>query len=340
MDENRYSRQTLFSPIGKEGQEELSKKHVLIIGAGALGSSSAEMLVRSGIGKVTLVDRDYVEESNLQRQQLYTEKDAKNRTPKAIASENRLKEINANCLVNGIVGEATVELLESLILDVDLMMDATDNMEIRMIMNDLAVKHGVPWIYGACVGSSGMTFTIVPEQTPCLHCILQRLPVHGMSCDTVGIISPAVQMVVVHQVTEALKILINDIESLRSTFYSFDLWNNISHNIKMNRVKKTTCTTCGENRLFPFLEKENQTKTAVLCGRDTVQVRPPSEKNLDFSMLAESLKNRGYQVTSNPFLLNVQLKENRLVLFKDGRALVHHTKDIMYAKTLYDQLLG
>jgi len=338
--ENRYSRQTLFSPIGDSGQSLLGKKHVLIIGAGALGSSTAEMLVRSGIGRITIIDRDYVERSNLQRQQLYTERDAENRIPKAIAAEKRLREINGDCEITGIVGEATVELLEDIIEEIDLIIDASDNMEIRMIINDLSIKHGVPWIYGACVGSSGMTFTILPEITPCLHCLLQVMPMNGMSCDTAGIISPAVQLVVAHQVTEALKILIQDKNSLRGTFYSFDLWNNTSQNIKVSRAKRTDCRTCGKERSYPFLQKENQTKTAILCGRDTVQIRPSFKKELNFTYLAESLVKRGYKVTQNPFLLNVQLKDNRLVLFKDGRALVHQTKDVVHAKNLYDQLMG
>ncbi|MGO5012601.1 MoeB/ThiF family adenylyltransferase [Niallia sp. Sow4_A1] len=340
MEQSRYSRQMLFNSIGVEGQKVIGEKHVFIVGAGALGSSLAEMLCRSGVGSLTIIDRDYVEKSNLQRQQLYTEEDAKERMPKAIAAERRLKEINRECNVQGIVGEATVELLEHLAKNVDLIIDATDNMEIRMILNDLAVKHGIPWIYGACVGSSGMSYTIIPGETPCLHCLLQSMPMTGMTCDRVGIIAPAVQLVVSHQVTEALKLLIGDIVSLRGTFLTFDLWKNDYQNIKVSRAKRVDCPTCGDNRTYPFLEKENQTKVAVLCGRETVQIRPVIPKDIPFQQLAESFQKKGYAVKQNPFLLSVQLERNRVVFFRDGRALIHETNDSIYAKTLYDQLLG
>ncbi|MEK4443835.1 MoeB/ThiF family adenylyltransferase [Niallia sp. FSL K6-0077] len=340
MDQSRYSRQVLFSSIGKEGQRIIGRKHVVIIGAGALGSSVAEMLCRSGIGSLTIIDRDYVEKSNLQRQQLYTEKDADEKIPKAFAAENRLKEINRDCTVKGIIGEATAALLEQLVENIDLIIDATDNIEIRMIVNDMAVKHGIPWIYGACVGSSGMSYTIIPDETPCLHCLLKTMPMTGLTCDTVGIIAPAVQMVVSHQVTEALKLLRGDKAALRETFLTFDLWNNEYHNVKVSRAKRRDCPTCGEKRTYPFLERENQTKVAVLCGRETVQIRPSSPKNIPFQQLTESFQKKGYKVRQNPFLLSVQLERNRVVFFKDGRALIHETKDVVYAKKLYDQLLG
>ncbi|WP_312098011.1 ThiF family adenylyltransferase, partial [Niallia sp.] len=240
----------------------------------------------------------------------------------------------------GIVGEATVEVLEQLAKNTDLIIDATDNMEIRMVLNDLAIKHEIPWIYGACVGSAGMCYTIIPGETPCLHCLMKTIPVTGMTCDTVGIIAPSVQLVVSHQVTEALKLLVGDKAALRGTFLIFDLWKNEYQNIKVSRAKRIDCPTCGENRTYPFLEKENQTKVAVLCGRETVQIRPSNPKNIPFPQLAESFQKKGYTVRQNPFLLSVQLETNRVVFFKDGRALIHETNDAVYAKTLYDQLLG
>lgn len=340
MKEDRFSRQILFPPIGRNGQEAIKNKHVLIIGAGALGSSAGEMLTRSGVGSITIVDRDYIEWSNLQRQQLYTEKDVQERMPKAIAAEKRLKSIYSDCDVKGIVGEATINMLEMIVPNVDLIIDATDNFETRMIINDLAVKYKVPWIYGACVGSVGMSFTILPGETPCLHCLLQRVPMQGMTCETGGIIAPAVQMVVAHQVTEALKILVEDYDSLRGTFLSFDLWNNEYQTIKVSRAKNPDCTTCGENRTYPFLDKNNQTSLAVLCGRDTVQIRPSVDKNVSLTKVATILEKQGYRVKLNPFLLSVELDANRMVLFKDGRALIHHTKDKVFAKSLYDRLLG
>ncbi|MED3964236.1 MoeB/ThiF family adenylyltransferase [Niallia taxi] len=340
MEANRYSRQTLFPQIGALGQAKIQKKHVLIIGAGALGSGSAEMLVRAGVGKLTIIDRDYVELSNLQRQQLYTEEDANEKVPKAIAAEKRLKAINTEAVITPIVAEATKELVEEYLEAADLLIDATDNFETRMLLNDLALFHQTPWIYGACVGSSGMCFTIIPEETPCLHCLLHTLPVQGMTCDTVGIIAPAVQMVVSHQVTEALKILVEDRQALRGSLFHFDLWTNEYSNMKVSRAKNPSCQTCGTNRIYPFLRGENRTKTAVLCGRDTVQIRPPKQKKLSLNKLAASLKQNGYHVKANPFLLSVELDGNRIVLFEDGRALVHNTKDTVFARSLYDKLLG
>ncbi|EIM04936.1 UBA/THIF-type NAD/FAD binding protein, partial [Planococcus antarcticus DSM 14505] len=202
----RYSRQELFEPIGKEGQAKLRNKHVLVIGAGALGTGCAEMLVRAGIGKITIADRDYVEWSNLQRQQLYTEEEAKQRTPKAIAAKKHLTLINSKVEVRCHVMDVSVEEMEQLVVGVDLILDASDNFDIRMIINDISQKHRIPWIYGACVGSYGISYTIIPGETPCLNCLLENIPMGGVTCDTVGIISPAVQMVVSFQISEALKI--------------------------------------------------------------------------------------------------------------------------------------
>lgn len=212
---DRYSRQTLFQQIGEQGQKKIREKHVLIVGCGALGSANAETLVRAGIGKLTLVDRDYVEYSNLQRQQLFSETDAREQMPKAIAAKARLIEINADPVIEAHVMDATNESLRQLLKGVDLVIDATDNFDIRFILNDLLQKHRVPWIFGSCVGSTGMSYTILPDQTPCLQCLLDAIPVSGATCDTAGIIAPAVQMVVAHQSAEALKILTENEQALQ-----------------------------------------------------------------------------------------------------------------------------
>src|SRR5699024_6899370 len=212
---DRYSRQILFAPIGEEGQERLAKKHVLIVGIGTLGTQSSEMLARAGIGKLTIVDRDYIEWSNLQRQQLFTEEDAKKRTPKAVAAAERLREINSEVEINAHIMDVTPIELEELVPGVDLILDATDNFDIRMMLNDISLKHRIPWIYGSCVSSYGMSFTIIPNDTPCLHCLMETVPVGGPTCDTAGIIHPAASQVVVHQTTEALKLLTDIQENLR-----------------------------------------------------------------------------------------------------------------------------
>lgn len=340
MDNNRYSRQILFPGIGKAGQENIGRKHVLIIGAGALGSGNAEVLVRAGVGRLTIIDRDYVEMSNLQRQQLYTEEDAAEKLPKAAAAERRLKEINSDVEVKAIIGDATPVLLEELMADVDLMLDATDNFETRMAMNDISQKYKVPWIYGACVGSFGMSFSIIPGRTPCLNCLLRTIPLQGLTCDTGGIISPAVQMVIAYQSAEALKILAEDWDAVRTTFVSFDLWRNQYTSMKMSKAKYAGCLSCGEERTYPYLDQENMTKTTVLCGRDTVQIRPSHKGEVSLEKLASQLRSLGYVVKGNPYLLSVEMGSERMVIFQDGRALVHGTKDLIHAKSVYQRIMG
>ncbi|MCF6411280.1 thiazole biosynthesis adenylyltransferase ThiF [Pseudalkalibacillus salsuginis] len=337
---DRYSRQTLFTPIGEEGQEKIREKHVLIIGAGALGTGNAEALVRAGIGKLTIVDRDYVEWSNLQRQQLYGERDAEDRLPKAIAAKSRLSHINSDVEIQAHVLDATPEELENLITGADLILDATDNFDTRMMINDISQKYSVPWIYGACVGSYGISFTILPGTTPCLNCLLDSVPIGGLTCDTAGIISPAVQMVVAYQAAEALKILVEDWEALRGKLVSFDVWTNQQTAINVAKAKKNECLSCGRESTYPYLAYENQTKSAVLCGRDSVQIRPPGRQQRDLTAMKEMLEDKGGRVEQNPYLLSFTVEGRRMVLFKDGRALIHGTKDISEAKTLYHRYFG
>src|SRR5699024_7784237 len=231
----RYSRQILFTAVGEQGQQLLKDNHVLIVGVGTLGTLSSESLVRAGVGKVTIVDRDYVEWSNLQRQHLFTEQDAEKRLPKVIAAANRLRMINSEVEIVPRILDVTPIELEWLVDSVDLILDATDNFDIRMMLNDIAMKRDIPWIYGSCVGSYGVTYTMRREETPCLHCILEKVPVGGPTCDTAGIIQPAASQVVVHQTTEALKILTGNIDALRGTFLSFDVWQNQSVGMKVDK---------------------------------------------------------------------------------------------------------
>lgn len=313
---------------------------MLVIGAGALGTGSAEMLVRAGIGKITIADRDYVEWSNLQRQQLYTEEDAEQRTPKAVAAKEHLTLINSEVEVHSHVMDVSVEEMERLVEDVDLILDASDNFDIRMIINDISQKHRTPWIYSACVGSYGISYTIIPGETPCLNCLLENVPMGGITCDTVGIISPAVQMVISFQISEALKILVEDSLQLRNKLVSFDLWKNQHSSINVDKIKKKDCPSCGLNRSYPYLSFSNQTKTAILCGRDTVQIRPPQPVDRDLESLDKALSRQKGKVSRNPYLLSFSTEEHRLVIFKDGRVLIHGTKSIPEAKTLYHRYLG
>ena len=336
---NRYSRQELCTFIGSEGQVLIRRKHVLIIGAGALGSASAEMLVRSGIGKLTIIDRDYVEWSNLQRQQLYSEDDAQLALPKTIAARNRLSQINSNVQINAVVMDVMENNLQPFLKDVDVLIDATDNFDIRFILNDLAQQAKIPFIFAACAGSFGSTYTIIPGKTPCLQCLLKEMPLTGTTCDNYGIISPIIQMIASHQVTECLKLLVGDLASLRQTYLTMDLWSNQHYSFRMNKAKRADCLSCGDQPSYPFLQYERVTKAAVLCGRSTVQLRPFQEHDHQLEKLEMILKKRG-KVLRNPYLLSCQLDEYRIVIFRDGRVFVHGTSEIQTAKNLYYSLLG
>lgn len=338
---DRYSRQERFAMIGIEGQRKLSASAVLIVGAGALGTGIAETLVRAGVGRVVIADRDYVEWSNLQRQQLFAEEDAERRLPKAIAAQKRLQAINSEVTIEAHVMDVTYAEISSLLPGIHLILDATDNFDTRMVINDISQKQSIPWIYGACVGSYGITYTILPGETACLNCLLGSVPLGGDTCDTAGIIPPTVQTVVAHQTTEALKLLTGQIESLRGTLLTFDLWRNEQASLKMNAAKKPDCLSCGQGATYPYLSHSGSRKTEVLCGRDTVQIRPAQPRKWNLEETAKALTRLGEGTAEfNNFLLTYAIGARRLVLFKDGRALIHGTKDIVEAKVLYDKYFG
>lgn len=330
----RYQKQALF--LGSQGQTKLQKAHVLIIGAGALGSSSAEMLARAGIGQLTIVDRDFVEYSNLHRQQLYTEADAQSQLPKAVAAKKYLQQLNSEITINTHIIDVNASTIENLIHNQTVIIDATDNFETRMIVNDAAVKHGIPFIFGACVGSYGLTFPILPGQTPCLHCLMTHLPLDGMTCDTVGVISPIVQIIASLQVTQALKLLTG--VPLTKSIHSLDIWNNQKSEIQVSNMKNAHCPTCSEQATFPYLSYENQTKTDVLCGRDAVQIRPSTHLKVSMETLKNKLQPVVTKITVNPYLLSCSFKNYRIIIFKDGRAIIHGTNDASRARTIYNQI--
>ncbi|MEK4351225.1 ThiF family adenylyltransferase [Paenibacillus sp. FSL R5-0475] len=339
--EDRYSRQVRFAPFGAEGQERLAQSSVLVVGAGALGTGIAETLVRCGVGKIILADRDYVEWSNLQRQQLYTEVDAIERMPKAAAAQRKLQQINSEVVIEAYVIDVRAEELEELVSGVDLIMDGTDNFDTRLIINDMAQKHGIPWIYGACVGSYGITYTILPGETPCLHCLLGTVPLGGDTCDTAGILPQAVQLVTANATAEALKLLGQRKDQLRNKLLTFDVWRNEYHEIGVKAAKKKNCPSCGSHPIYPYLMAANTERGDVLCGRDTVQIRPARPQKLNLQETADRLSRLGSgSVDSNAYLVSFIEGPYRLVIFADGRALIHGTKDIAAARGFYHRYFG
>ena len=335
----RYSRQILFHEIGKAGQEKLLNSMVLLVGCGALGAAHAEMLARAGVGKLRIVDRDFVEFTNLQRQTLFRESDALDRLPKAIAAKTRIAEINSEIEVEAIIADVNHSNVESLIEGCDIVLDGTDNFQVRYLLNDACVKLGKTWIYGAAVSSYGTTMTIIPGETPCLRCIFDEMPDAGSSptCDTAGVIMPIIATVSATQVAEALKILVGDMASLHRSLMQFDVWANDRQRIKLGEPNPD-CKTCGQ-RIFEFLDAEAQEFSAVLCGRNAVQIAPPRPTELDLPQLAEKLRNVA-EVKQNEYLLRFSFGENEMTVFRDGRVIVKGTDDISVARSLYARFVG
>ncbi|SLL37481.1 molybdenum cofactor biosynthesis protein B [Mycobacteroides abscessus subsp. abscessus] len=329
-------KQELF--IGKDGQRNIENSHAVILGAGALGSAVSEMLVRAGIGKLTIIDRDYVEQSNLQRQQLYTEEDAAKKLPKAIAAKKRLKEISGYTLIESIVEDINYQTIEKFIHGASILIDGTDNFETRLVINDAAIKHQIPFIFGACVGSYGLSYPVVGGNVPCLHCLIDKLPSQQVTCDTAGVISPIVQWVAAMQVSQAMQILSG--KTILPVLRSFDIWKMEYVEMNVAKLRNNSCPTCGIEADFPYLSFRNQTKVAVLCGRDAVHIRPPMSKELDLYELSQQWKSLVVHLTANPYLLSFHYDAYRVILFKDGRAIIHGTSEESVAKSIYAKLIG
>lgn len=335
----RYSRQILFNRIGKNGQEKLLNSRVTLIGCGALGASHAEVLARAGVGFLRIVDRDFVEYTNLQRQTLYGESDAKERLPKAVAAKKRLAEINSEIEIEAIVADVNYSNVESFVRDVDLILDGTDNFQIRYLINDACVKLGKPWIYGAAVSSYGTTMTIFPRETPCLRCIFEEIPDAGSAptCETTGVIQPIISSISAIQTTEALKILTGNFDDLHKSLIQIDVWQNDWRKIKLSKPN-TDCECCAK-RNFEFLDAESGEFSAVLCGRNAVQIAPPRAAQINLQMLAERLKAHG-EVKQNEYLMRLILENYELTVFRDGRAIIRGTDDVSAARSIYAKFVG
>ncbi len=335
----RYSRQILFNPIGKVGQEKLLNSRILLVGCGALGASHAEMLARAGVGKLRIVDRDFVEFTNLQRQTLYRESDAVERLPKAIAAKNRIAEINSEIEVEPIVADVNQNNIESLIENCDLILDGTDNFSVRYLLNEACVKHSKTWIYGAAVSSYGTTMTIRPNETPCLRCIFEEMPSAGSAptCDTAGVIMPIISTISAVQVTEALKILTGNFDNLHKSLIQVDVWQNDWRKIKLSAPNED-CETCGK-RNFELLEGDSQEFFTTLCGRNAVQISAPKQTKIDLIALADKLKNIA-QVKQNEYLVRFAVDNFEVTVFQDARAIIKGTDDLTVARSVYAKYVG
>ncbi|MGH9966338.1 MAG: ThiF family adenylyltransferase [Pyrinomonadaceae bacterium] len=335
----RYSRQILFRGIGAEGQRRLSESRALIIGCGALGSAQLEALARAGVGSLRIVDRDFVEASNLQRQTMFTERDAAERMPKAIAAANHIREVNSEIETEPEIADVNHSNIEQLIEDCDVVLDGTDNFATRYLINDACVKHDVNWIYGAAVGSYGVTMTIRPHQTPCLRCVFEEAPpaASAPTCDTAGVIMPIINVVAAVQVTEALKLLTGQNEELHKSLMQFDVWRNEWRKINPG-PRSLSCTTCALGR-FDTLAATAGDFAAVMCGRNAVQILPAAPTHVDFESLANRLRGAG-DVKFNDYLLRFSTGEYEMTVFQDARSIIRGTSEMKTARSLYAKYIG
>ncbi len=335
---DRYSRQTLFTPIGKNGQIRLGEASVAILGCGALGTGLANHLCRAGVGRLLIADRDYIELNNLQRQILFDEEDIARHLPKAVAAVQRLRKVNSEVQLEPLVEDINADGIEALVREVDLVLDATDNFETRYLLNDACIKHQRPWIYSGVIASYGVTMNILPGETPCLRCVFPEMPLPGTSatCDTAGVLNGIVAAITGVAATEALKILLKSEKISREMFW-MDLWENTSERIGLPRDPQ--CPTCGQHT-YEFLETLGGTHSTSLCGRDAVQVRAGKRGDrIDLAQLAERLRPVG-QVAHNEYLLRFSIDSYELTVFPDARAIIKGTDDEQLARSLYARYIG
>ncbi len=334
--EERYSRQVLFAPIGQKGQESLRASRVAIIGCGATGSTLASLLARAGVGYLRVIDRDFVEPSNLQRQNLFDEKDAAESIPKAVAAAAKIASFNSDVQVGSHVTDLRPENAEAMLGDVDLLLDGTDNFETRYLVNDYAVKNSVPWIYTAAVASYAATMNILPGNTACLSCLFPEGPSGAVeTCDTAGILNSAVNFAASIAATEALKLLSGAKNSLRRTLLSYDLWPNQRAEIAAGKPV-AGCRTCAR-REFIHLAGEGRPQI-TLCGRNSVQIHEHS-RAVDLAEMSQRLTPHGL-VRQNGFMLKFSKDPYELTLFPDGRAIIKGTTDPAIARSFYARYIG
>lgn len=337
----RYVRQMRYSPIGETGQRRLLDSRVLICGCGALGSVLANTLARAGVGTLRIVDRDFLELNNLQRQVLYDERDVAAGLPKAIAAQAKLRQINSQIEVDAIVADVDHTNLPKLLDGMQLILDGTDNFAIRFLLNDASLKFRIPWIYGGCIGAEGQTMSILPGETACFRCLMGDSPPPGSTptCDTAGILGPIINIIASMQSAEAIKVLTGQLDAVNRNLTVIDLWDNQIRQIKLNSMRHDDkCDACS-GRDFPWLEGKRGAHSAVLCGRNSVQISHPDRHALSLERLAEKLSSVG-KVTTNRFLLRLSVDPYLITVFPDGRAIIGGTEDLSEARTVYDKYIG
>jgi molybdopterin/thiamine biosynthesis adenylyltransferase len=333
--DERYSRQVLFPGIGPEGQRKLASSHAALVGCGATGSALASLLARAGLGRLRIIDRDYVEPSNLQRQSLFDEADAAESLPKAIAAARKIRAFNSQIVVEPEVADLTPENVEAVLGGTELILDGTDNFETRYLINDFAVKHSLPWIYTAAVGSYGVTLNVLPGKTACLACIFPDSPKGTLeTCETAGILNSAVQLAASLAATEALKLLVGAGDRLRRTLLSFDVWSN--QRAEVSAKPRAGCRACGE-RDFIYLAGVGRPHI-TLCGRNSVQIHE-RHRPVDLAEMSQRLQPHG-AVRHTDFVLKFWREPYEMTLFPDGRAIIKGTSDTAIARSLYARYIG
>jgi adenylyltransferase/sulfurtransferase len=340
LDLSRYARQIIFPGLGEAGQRRLLDSTVVLIGCGATGTVIANHLARSGVGRLRIVDRDFIELNNLQRQLLFDEQDIAEGLPKSEAARRKLSRINSQITVEGIVADVTPDNILDLLAGADLAMDGADNFETRFLLNDACVQMGLPWVYTGVVASYGMTMTIRPGETACLRCLLGQMPAPGTAptCDTAGVLAPSVSVVASMAAGEALKLLASFGELNAGTLLNYDL---LDHSLdRFEVLRRPDCPTCGQ-RDFEFLHAEQGTRTATLCGRNAVQISVADRPVVELASLAERLRAAGEaEVAVNPYLLRAALGGMDVTIFPDGRAIIKGTEDESVARTIYARYVG
>ncbi len=338
---DRYSRQVLFGPIGERGQRSLVHARVTLIGCGALGTVLADTLVRAGVGHLRIADRDFIELNNLQRQVLFDEHDVAQNLPKAEAAARKLGRINSAAEIEPVVADVNASNIEALCEHADLILDGTDNFETRFLINDVAVKLNIPWVYGACIAAEGVVMPIIPRQTPCLRCVWEQVPPPGSTptCDTAGVLGPVVHVVASLQAVEAIKLLIGRTDDLIRRMVTFDLWSGRFRSLDLSAAREAADCPCCKHGRYEFLSGQRGSSATTLCGRSAVQVLPPAGARVDFKQIAARLPS-GSRPVHNSFLLRFAVDGLSVTLFADGRAIVTGTNDAAAARSVYAKYIG